>query len=309
MTRRIRIPLLLDVVMVDDVDQLTTLNRHPAISRVISGHGGLAHRMIQRRIYGTLTVGATPLPVFAGRDDPDRVKAQVGLEAHLTGPVPGEVVPRGAIEPLARYVAGEDIGEPIGVAVQQLIGRMFVPGYAATVESWEAARVIDAWPRANPLKALWWRCTGKLRRSKALIWRLANNNPACIHSTAIALHNVVGALERMREPVAERHGMTAEEVVAACMVTPAGLLRSCTATVEVPFLRKPLRRGTLIMFRLAKIHEAVRTNAVSFAENEWNQCPGHSVVPRLLQAVWTASLAYRGSLHVHRPSPGSSDDS
>src|SRR5712691_3390730 len=142
MTRRIRIPLLLDVVLVDDLDQLTMLNRHPDVSRVISGDGGLVHRMIRRRIYGTLTVGRTPLPVFAGRDDLERVKAQVALDEHLTGTVPGDVVPRDAIEQLARYVAGDDIGVPVGVAVQQLIGRMFVPGYTATPESWEAARVI-----------------------------------------------------------------------------------------------------------------------------------------------------------------------
>ena len=44
-----------------------------------------------------------------------------------------------------------------------------------------------------------WKLTGRLARSKALIWRLASNDPTVIHATAIAMHAVVDSLERMRK--------------------------------------------------------------------------------------------------------------
>jgi hypothetical protein len=292
MARRIRIPLLLDVVLVDDTEEMTQLNQRPDVSRVVSAAGGLIHRMIQRRIAGTLHVGNAPLPAFAARDDQARVERQARLEDTL-GRVDVEGEPFASdIKRLGRYVNGQAPEMSLGAAVQQVVGRLFVPAYVATPESYRAAEVIAEWPRANPVKALWWRWSGKLRRSRALLWEKAGNDPACIHATAIAMHNMVTTIERMREMARDpgSRRLTPGEAVKACLAAPAGLLRSVTREARVPFLARPLQAGSLILFRLRKIHADTKDDSVAFLRGEWSQCPGHQVVPRLLEAVWAAGV-------------------
>ena len=46
MTRRFRIPLVCDVLVVDDLHHMTELNRDARVSRVISASGGLFHRRL-----------------------------------------------------------------------------------------------------------------------------------------------------------------------------------------------------------------------------------------------------------------------
>jgi hypothetical protein len=292
MARRIRIPFLLDVVLVDDTEEMTELNRRPDVSRVVSAAGGLLHRVIQRRIASTLHVGGRPLPAFAARDDQARVERQARLEDAL-GRLDVESEPFASdVKRLGRYVNGQAPDVPVGEAVQQVVGRLFVPTYVATSESYRAAEVIAGWPRANPVKALWWRCSGKLRRSRALIWEKAAHDPACIHATAIAMHNMVSTIDRMRE-VARDPGsrrLTPREAVQACLAAPAGLLRSASRQARVPFLARPLRVGSLILFRLRKIHADTKDDSVAFLRGEWSQCPAHQVVPRLLEAVWATGV-------------------
>jgi hypothetical protein len=292
MARRIRIPFLLDVVLVDDVEEMTQLNRRPDVARIVSAAGGLVHRVIQRRISGTLHVGRDPLPAFAARDDQSRAERQARLEDALDR-LDLEREPLASdIRRLGRYVSGQAPDVPVGEAVQQVVGRLFVPTYVATAESYRAAEVIAGWPRANPVKALWWRWSGQLRRSRALLWEKAGDNPACIHATAIAMHNVVTTIERMREMARDPGSRTLapRDAVQACLVAPAGLLRSATRQARVPFLTRPLRVGSLILFRLERIHAGTRDDAVAFLRGEWSQCPGHRIVPRLLEAVWMAGV-------------------
>jgi hypothetical protein len=65
------------------------------------------------------------------------------------------------------------------------------------------------------------------------------------------------------------------------------LFRSCTAATTAPFDRRPLRRGTLIVFRLRAMYEKARATDLGFSRSEWSQCPAHEAVPRLLMAVWS----------------------
>ena len=298
MARRIRIPFLVDVVLVDDPREMAELNRSPEISRIIAGDGGFLHRVIHRRIYRTLCVGAEPLPVFAGRASEARATRQATLEkalAHYDVRTPAVA---GDIERLGRYVATGVAERSPGVSVQQTVGRLFRPDYLATPATYEAARVISQWPQANPVKALWWRCSGTLARSKALLWEQAAQDPACIHATAIAFHNLVPAVERLRETARDAAAATrpAQDVVRACLIAPATLLRSATGPVRVPSLKRPLRKGTLVVFKLGAMHERTHDPALAFARGEWNQCPGHDAVPRLLEAIWTTAMTLQRTM-------------
>ena len=53
MATRLRLPPLLDVVVVDDPGEMDWFERDPAITREISAAGGWLHRLIHSRIYRT----------------------------------------------------------------------------------------------------------------------------------------------------------------------------------------------------------------------------------------------------------------
>ena len=292
MARRIRIPLLLDVVLVDDPREMAELNRAPEISRVISGAGGLLHRVIHRRIYDTMRVDAEPLPVFANRASEVRANRQALLEKSLATLDVRGIAFAADVQRLAEYVASGAARVPHGESVQQIVGRLFRPDFCATAATYAAARVVSEWPRANPVKALWWRCSGKLARSRELLWNEGGADPACIHAITIAVHNIVGAVERMREAARDKAAATrpAHEVVRACLVAPPTLLRSAIAPVRLGSLKRPLRNGTLIVFKLDAMHTRTHDSALAFAEGEWNECPGHAVVPRFLETIWMTAM-------------------
>src|SRR5215467_250233 len=292
MARRIRIPLLLDVVIVDDPEEMIELNRAPEISRVISGAGGLLHRMIHRRIYGTLRVDAEPLPVFANRASEVRANRQTALEKSLITIDVGGSAFATDVRRLAQYVATGTSDLPHGESVQQIVGRLFRPDFHATSATYAAARVVSEWPRANPVKALWWRCSGKLARSRELLWNEGGADPACIHAITIAFHNIVATVEHMREAARDKAAATrpAHDVVRACLVAPPALLRSAIGPVRVGSLKRPLRNGTLIVFKLDAMHARTHDAALAFAEGEWNECPGHAVVPRFLETIWMTAM-------------------
>src|SRR5207245_9980516 len=169
------------------------LNSEPALRRGPSGTGPLLKRLLWKRIRDTFSVGnGRLLPTFEPREDPARAAAQQRAEARLTAlastPQPFD---RDAVVALAQYVAGTDPEVPIGVTVQQIIGRLFDGSYTATRESYEAARVVSTVLSACPinvLRALWWTLSGRLAASRKLLWTLANDEPVIIHSPAIPMH-------------------------------------------------------------------------------------------------------------------------
>jgi len=302
MALRIKIPFVLDLAIVRDDAEMTRLNNEPAIIRHVSGKGGLLHRLIQSRIE-SLPVGEGLLPALERRDNPARQVAQQETEQVLTR-LAQEAQPfdRGAIARLAQFVMGDDLEQPVGVTVQEVIGRMLDPGYKATEASYAAARDVAAVFSSCPvaaLKVLWWKATGRLARSKALVWRLGRDNPTQIHATAIAMHNVVDSLEHMRAAMKTDVWDTPAAQAAACaLAAPSRLMRECTAGLGG---RGALRDGTMIWFTLRKIHKDTENNDLAFSRHQWSQCPAHAIVPRLLGEVWATAVRERATQRYVRP--------
>src|SRR4029077_12396816 len=121
----------------------------------------------------------------------ERALQQAKLDFRLSnGPTAPRLDAR-AIAMLACYVAGVEPDEPVGVAAQQVVGRMFIPDYAASPESYAAAKLMASWSTADPVRALWWLWSGRVAKSRQLLWRLAENDPQCIHATTLAIHGIV----------------------------------------------------------------------------------------------------------------------
>jgi hypothetical protein len=295
MARRIRIPFLLDAVIVKDDADMARLDSERSLQRGLSGTGPLLHRFIWRRIRSTFGVdGKGLLPTFEPRENGARAAAQQRAEAWLSGkaaePQPFD---RESIAALAQYVAGAERDLPPGVIVQQVIGRMFDRDYTATRDSYEAARVVNSVLGACPLnlaRSWWWRLTGRLAASRALLWRLASNDPVLIHSTAIAVHSVVAAIERMRASMRADGAWqtTPAQAAAEALVAPSRLMRQCVR--ETTLGDRRIQPGTLVFFPLEQIHRGSESNELALVAGQWNQCPAHAIVPRLLKEVWRAAV-------------------
>jgi hypothetical protein len=289
MARRFRIPFLLDVAIVKDDTEMARLDNEPALRRGLSGRGPLLHRLLWKRIRDTFSVGENGrlLPTFEPRDDATRAAMQQQTEVRLTA-LASTSYPfdHDAVAALAQYVAGVDPKAPVGVIVQQIVGRMFDRSYTATHESYEAARVVNAVLSSCPVdmaRALWWKLSGRLAASRALLWRLANDNPVVIHSTTIAIHNIVDSLARMRAAMRADGPWcaTPAQAVEEALVAPPRLMRQC-----VHATKHSLRPGALVLFGLQTMHRGTESNDLAFVRRQWNQCPAHAIVPRLLQDVW-----------------------
>lgn len=295
MTKRRRIPLLLDLLTVDAARQMEALNAHPQIHRTLPS-GPLLHQVVAARIRAVMTVRGRLLPVFRDRDDAARAAAQAELERDLDGRGPGPGWPAGEIARIAAHVAGPAPDPAVGVAVQQMLGRLFVPGYTATPESVAAARIIGAWPGADPVRSLWWLLTGRVFRARRLIWDLARSDERCIHATAIGIHNVMDAVAAMREAIAapDADRRDPQQVVSACLTAPDRLLRVARGPVSLPWLDAPLAEDTLVVMELRAAHRGTGDDRLAFSTGQWSQCPARTLVPRLLGAIWEAALAQRG---------------
>ena len=269
-----------DVLVIDDPLQMATLNAHAHVSRYVLDEGGWINRLVHRWIYGTFTIGRAPLGVFTAHEDEARITRQEALERRLKQTEPAA----DGIGALARYVAGVEGPDEIGVVAQQVIGRLFFTDYVASAETYRAARRL-----MHPIWIAWAVLTGRRPPGTDALIARARHDLDCVHATGIAVHGLVDTLARMRRLAKKRHrGRTpnADAAVLHTLVAPSLLLRSCTKDTIVPFLDEPLRRGTLIVFRLRAMYEAARTTDLAFSRDAWSRCPAHELVPRLLLAVW-----------------------
>jgi hypothetical protein len=89
------------------------------------------------------------------------------------------------LEPLSRWVRGEVPESQVGVLTQQLLGKLFLPGFVATDESWAAAKVLVAAPRSWKAKIFWWFVTGKVKRSKRLLAQMVNGDLSAVNAIGI----------------------------------------------------------------------------------------------------------------------------
>lgn len=283
--RAIRIPGLIDLVRTDEPDEILTLSRDPRLDRRFEAKGPLLNRLILRRIRRVLQSGGRPLPPVAPRDDSDRQAAQQALEAKLGAP--GAPADEESLAALARYVRGEASERTLGAAVQQAVGSRFAPGYRGDARSWKAARVLSGSVRPFRPMALIWRLSGKLRRSRAHLAELVDQDRSGVHATGIAVHNLVESLRRMRDLAAVGGALgryAPEEAASLSLAAPDSVPRE--ATERGTNAVTAYRQGTLVLFQLEKARERTLRPDMAFMTGGWSRCPAHSWVQKLLAAVW-----------------------
>jgi hypothetical protein len=297
MGRSLRIPGLIDLIRVDARSDIVALANDSRLDRRFEARGPLINRMLVQRIRSALRVGGVPLPSVAPREDSARKSAQEALHRRLDPAGARLLWDQETVAAIATMVRGTAGVPELGPAVQQAVGRLFAADYRGTGESWAAARVLDAAVHSrNPLEPIMLKLSGRLDRARRLLGKLVDGDPAAVHATGIAVHNLVRGFERMgklwREP---RWRSSSEEVVAQCLFAPPSVLRQ--ATIPGATVAGAIRPGTLVLLELDAARERGGGADVEFMVGHWAQCPAAAFVPALLRAVWERAVAEAGSEH------------
>ncbi|PXA89527.1 hypothetical protein DMC25_01885 [Caulobacter sp. D4A] len=290
MSSRIRIPGLVDVIRLDEPAAIRSIVADPRLDRDFKKEGPLINRLLAGRIRKVLRVGSHPLPAVAPREAEDRARLQALLEQRLQNAQLGTPEQRAT---LAAYVRGEKGEGVLGPTAQAAVGELFAPGYAARKDRWQAARTLDAAPRSfNPLQILWWGLTGAVDRARKTLAAPVDNDPAAVHATGVAVHNLVRGLKIMRglwrQPFA-RESLTEEAVICQCAVAPANVLRQWKAPAST--LWGEVEPGAITLFQLDAARYRSPSHQIVFMTDSWSRCPAHHWTASLLGAVWREAKA------------------
>lgn len=294
MTKLIEVPFIGALLVVDELPHLQLLNRSDAVRRPLSEEGSLLMRFLHKRLFSDLRFAGHVLPALIDRDSRSREYHQAAVEALLADYRAQGRVSDEDLAPLFAFVAGKLDAKAAAIATQQVLGRWFQPGYKASTKTLDAAKRIESW--TLPLPRLGF---SALERAKELLYDAAGEDVRGVHATAITVHHVVDALERMRALAKTSPSMSRTELLEHVLRPPPTLLRVCEREEQFPFLERPLPKGTVILIRMAKIHDKseqarkLGTDTV-FLEDEWSRCPARNAVRSLLVRVWEAQ-------HTERP--------
>lgn len=291
MTKLFEVPYVGALLIVDELDHLQLLNRSDAVRRPLSEEGGLLMRFMHKRLFSDLRFAGHVLPALIDKDSRSREYHQAAVEALLADYRAQGRVTDEDLAPLFQFVAGKLDAKAAAIATQQVLGRWFQPGYKASKETFEAAKRIDQW--TMPLPRLGF---DALERAKALLYKAAGQDVRGVHATAVTVHHVIGALERMRALAKSAPGLGTSELLEQVLRPPPTLLRICEREQSFPFLDRPLPAGTVILIRMSKIHDKSeearkRGTDTVFLEDEWSRCPARNAVRSLLIRVWEAQNA------------------
>ena len=287
----ITIPGLVRLALVRKPDELLRVNDAATVTRSLSGRGGLFNRSVAAKLAVFRGPDGDIWPAFRDRHDPLRASHQASLESALsnTDALLQQIAPE--ITELGNYVGGRRAHRSMGVVVQQAVGRLFFPDYVASEESYAAARTLQAWLSAWPLRAAWIRRSGALKAALDQIQAASRGNMACAHATALAMDNIVKSIELMRELALHGDNLTKIEPKDALFRTlraPARVVREARDGDFIGLIR--LRSRTLVMLAVENARQQRASDpGFAFFAGAWNQCPAHGLVPALLSNVWQAA--------------------
>jgi hypothetical protein len=291
MTKLIEVPYVGALLIVDELPHLQLLNRSEAVRRPLSEEGSLVMRFLHKRLFSDLRFAGHVLPALLDRDSRSREYHQAAVEALLPDYRAQGRVSDEDLAPLFAFVAGKLDANAAAIATQQVLGRWFQPGYKATQKTLDAAKRVDKWTMPLPRLGM-----SALERAKTLLYKAVGEDVRGLHATAVTVHHVIDALERMRDLAQSAPGATdinAPELLEKVLRPPPTLLRICEREESFPFVDRPLPAGTVILIRMDKIHEKSAearkqgTDTV-FLEDEWSRCPARNGVRSLLVRVWEA---------------------
>ena len=298
MAWHIRVPWLVDVVLVSAPDEIRALDEEPLVDRNFIVRGPLINRLITGRIRQWFEIMGRPLPSLAPRGDAVRAERQRELAAALDPDSEGGRLlwSDAQLGTLSTYVRGGSSDESAAITTQEIIGRLFDPNYSADRATWSAATLIDKFRDGFSPVQIVWLITGQLRRARDLLVARAKEDRWAMHGTAIGVHGVVQALARMRELRALPHpeSLSDDAVLARCLAPPKQVPRTVEGLLATPYADASLRPGAVVLLQLESAGPSAPDDEMVFMRGHWNACPARAMVIALLRSVWHRSLKETG---------------
>lgn len=293
--KRTRIPGFIDVIQVDDPQEIIELNHDARIDRRFDLRWPILNWLIVRRALNVLSFAGNRFPTMIERDSASRASAQAKLGAALDARAAAVRQGPEELQELAAWLIGSVPETQVGIAVQQVVGRLFSPTFAATQESWDAAKILVTAPRSpNVLRTVWWIVSGKLHRAKRLLAGMVDGNLAAVNGIGIAAHNIVNSLQQMKRlysDLSTRRALSPEEAVRESLAAPVSLLRQATSHGEISGC--PFSRNSLFVLAIGRASKAPGGQSLVFMDESWSGCPASQWVPAMLEGVWKRATSSR----------------
>ncbi len=283
----LRVPGIVNVIEVSSPAEIKALSKEPGIDRDFNLQTCPINSFLLRRSLSALSFAGTRFPTVTRRDsaqrqaEQERLSKRLGEQAEFIRSGPEE------LDPLANWIKGLASSDEVGILAQQLLGRLFSPGFTASPETWAAAQVLVAAPRSWKPKILWWFLSGKVTRSKRLLAQTVNNDLSGVNAIGIAVHNLVKGIRRMKALYADanlRRTLTPSAAAGQCLFAPASLYRQ--AKTEVRLADHCFPRNSLFVLEIGKASQQEGGLPLVFMDETWSRCPGAQWVPAMLEGLW-----------------------
>ena len=291
--KRLRIPGIVDIFRVDKPEEIYALTRDHRIDRMFSLRTCPFNWLLLKRSLAVLSFKGNRFPTMTSQDSEARQLRQRELAQLLHEKAPAIRLGPEELEPLARWVRGQEPESQAGVLVQDLLGKLFVPGFVASAESWEAAKILVAAPRSRKIfKVLWWFVTGKLARSKRLLAQMVNGDLSAVNAIGIAAHNILKGLHRMRSLYSDgsaRSSIAPDAAANLCLFAPLSLYRQATASGQLSGC--PFQKNSLFILEIGKASQCAEGRRLVFMDQTWSRCPAADWVPAMMQGLWVRATS------------------
>src|SRR5579862_9139814 len=248
MSRRLRIPGLVDLVRASQPAEIRSLAEDLRFDRSFGATSPLLNRLLTQNLKMVLSIGDRPLPSVSPRGDTARAEGQATLRAKLDA-ISSAGFGEEVIGEIVKALRRESDAPPLELAAQQAVGRLFSPNFRASEESWRAAELLDRAAR-SPIIALVARANGRLVRAQQLLAGLVEGHPAGVHATAVAVHTLVRCLAAMRDLLLDKGEvgrLSTEAALGRCLLAPRRVLREARAGAG---RAGEVREGTLVALEL-----------------------------------------------------------
>ena len=290
--KKLKIPGIVNLYKVDEPEEIQALSRDPVVNREFTLRTCPFNWLLLKRSLAVLTIAGRRFPTMTIRDSEERQIHQRKLAESLHAKAAAIRLGPEELEPLARWIRGQGSDVEVGMLTQQLLGRLFVPTFVATPESWAAAQVLVQAPRSRKiLKVLWWFVSGKVRRSQRLLAGMVDGDLSAVNAIGIAVHNMIKGLRQMRSLYADsaiRASLTPEVAASKCLFAPISLYRQATEAGKLGGC--PFPRNALFVLEIGKASQRERGKPMVFMDGTWSRCPAADWVPAMLEGLWRRAI-------------------
>lgn len=271
---------------------LDTAN-HPALDRGPTRLGPILNRVIQKILLRTLRADKVALPSARSRHDGERIAMQEALAKRLDPA--GEPWQEASLQAIADWLKGAK--SPIGPLCQQAIGRLLVPDFRATPETWRAADVMNrSIASRNPFLRAFWGITGEVSAAQHTLSKAMGDDPSAVHAVGVAVHTFQRAVERLDAVLADqtaRRALSSKGALGSAMAAPDAILRHATAYADTA--GGTVAPGTLVIMFLDGAVQRTADPRIAFMSDSWSVCPAHRIVPAMLAEIWFLATGERTS--------------